>query len=326
MRALAILHAYPPAQNAGGEWMVHTMLRALVARGNDVDVLLTTGMTRPYVIDGVQVSTMKDKSDPHRLLATADVVISHLENTMRATALGQCNGVPVIHVCHNTHAQTGWWLTRRPDLAVFNSQWMADYFSDHDGWSIIVRPPVLGDEYRTSPGDHVTLINLYAPKGAATFYALAERMPKVKFLAVVGGYGDQEIRRDLPNVEILEHVPGADMAERVYSRTKVLLMPSVYESWGRVAIEAAASGIPTLASPTPGLRESLADAGTFAELDDLDAWETSLRKLLTPRGWSAASKKAVARAKELDPAPDLALWCDAVESLARRRVRSVLAS
>ena len=111
---------------------------------------------------------------------------------------------------------------------------------------------------------------------------------------------------------------GHDMREAVYSRTKVLLMPSSYESWGRAGVEALASGIPVVAHPTPGLCESLSEAGIFVDLHDVDGYEQVLRKLLSnPAEYRLAVKRAKARSAELDPAPDLAAWCEAVEALAR---------
>jgi glycosyltransferase involved in cell wall biosynthesis len=98
-------------------------------------------------------------------------------------------------------------------------------------------------------------------------------------------------------------------------------MPSAHESWGRVGVEAMTSGIPVIAAPTAGLKESLGDAGVFCDRDDLDAWEQALRRLLDGRRWKAASRKAKARAAELDPAADLDRWCHEVETLARRRLR-----
>jgi hypothetical protein len=41
VRLLAMLHAYPEHHNAGAEWMVHTLLRAAVERGHEVDVVLS---------------------------------------------------------------------------------------------------------------------------------------------------------------------------------------------------------------------------------------------------------------------------------------------
>ncbi|MBQ1164003.1 glycosyltransferase, partial [Streptomyces sp. A73] len=81
--------------------------------------------------------------------------------------------------------------------------------------------------------------------------ALAQRIPEQQFVAVRGAYGEQVDYDGLDNVEVLAQVPGAEMAERVYGRTRVLLMPSSYESWGRAGCEALASGIPVVAHPTP---------------------------------------------------------------------------
>jgi len=170
---------------------------------------------------------------------------------------------------------------------------------------------VFADEYRTTPGEKVTLVNLNESKGAHVFYALAERMPDIRFLGVIGAYGEQTVR-DLPNVEIRPH--GTDM-RAVYGSTRLLLMPSSYESWGRVGVEAMCSGIPVIAHPTPGLLEALGDAGTFCDRDDLDSWEVAVRRLLEGRRWVSASRRATARAAQLDPAEDLNAWCGAIESL-----------
>ncbi|MFE4971343.1 glycosyltransferase [Kitasatospora sp. NPDC056651] len=64
-------------------------------------------------------------------------------------------------------------------------------------------------------------------------------------------------------MEIIDHVPGHAMRERVYARSRVVLMPSSHESWGRVGVEAFASGIPVIAHPTPGLAECLGHAGIY---------------------------------------------------------------
>lgn len=312
--------AYPPAHCAGSEVMVHALLRPLVARGHEVNVVLSRDAGDPYTLDGVQVWPHVGKSDPFRFLADSDVIVTHLENTVRATTIGNMAGVPVVQVLHNDNGHTSSYLARGgASLVVFNSAQMAETFASYGGYSITVRPPVSVVEYETTPGDRITLINLSKDKGAHVFYALAERFPDRSFLGVTGAYGEQ-ILRDMPNVEIIPHVPAARMRDEVYARTRILLVPSAHESWGRVGVEAMASGIPVLASPTPGLRESLGEAGVFCDPGDVDAWAAELKRLGDGRKWRAASRKAKARAAELDPAGDLTVWCDAVEGVARVRI------
>jgi glycosyltransferase involved in cell wall biosynthesis len=329
MRIVARLHGYPPRHNAGAEWMVHSMLRALVQRGHDVSVWLSryTNDRTEYDLDGVQVVPLQSRLDVGTAIKRASVVVSHLENVPSASALARGYGRPLAVICHNTHRPSFRDMAAGGTaLAVYNSEWMRAeaelFFAEYPkgvrpGRDVIVRPPVFADEYRTRPGSKVTLVNLNAEKGGALFEKLARRMPDVEFLAVVGAYGEQ-IVPDLPNVEVVGHMCGHEMRDKVYSRTKVLLMPSSYESWGRAGVEALASGIPVIAHPTPGLCEALSEAGVFVDLHDVDGYETVIRKLLTDRAeYRLVSKRAKARSAELDPAPDLAAWCDAVEALAQ---------
>lgn len=331
MRVLAMLHLYPPTGNAGAEWAMHTLLAALVKAGHNVDVLIIepSAIGEPYTLDGVRVHPRRGKGDPFEWLLDdgrrPNVIVTHLMNTPRATVLGEMYGIPVVHVLHNDHDNERSWLVRRPNLVVYNSEWVQrsclDWWNDTQTGQpppgVVVRPPVIAADYATEPGDRITLINLCENKGAPLFWALAKRMPKAQFLAVKGAYGTQ-IVHDLPNVEVQEHVPGDQMRDKVYARTKILLVPSSYESWGRVAVEAMASGIPVVAHPTPGLLESLSTAGTFCDRDDIDAWEQQIRRLSKHLAYKSASTKALARSQELDPSTDLERWVAAIETVARR--------
>jgi glycosyltransferase involved in cell wall biosynthesis len=326
LTVVARLHGYPPDHNAGAEWMTHSMLRALAARGHDVRVHLfrSSSFWGRYALQGVQVWPMNAAARTAGALgAVADVVLSHLEGVPFAKEAGRRGGVPVVSICHNTLGQT-FEEASGVDLAIYNSQWMrveaeafyADGALEAPQRTLVVRPPVFAEDYRTTPGDRVTLINLNDNKGGALFWELARRMPDVQFLGVRGSYGDQ-IVEELPNVQVLAHIPGSGMRDRVYARTRILLAPSEYESWGRVAAEACASGIPVLAHPTPGLSECLGGAGTLLDRADPDAWEKAIRRLLAePGAWEEAAAAASRRSLELDPADELQAWCEAVEEVA----------
>jgi glycosyltransferase involved in cell wall biosynthesis len=138
-------------------------------------------------------------------------------------------------------------------------------------------------------------------------------MHEVQFLAVRGGYGNQLTPVKLKNARLVG--PIEDMRD-VYRQTRILLMPSEAETWGRVGLEAMASGIPVIAHPTPGLRESLGDAATFIDRDDDEAWVTEIRRLMRPLPWSEASGKAKAHADRFDPLAELERFRKAVLKVA----------
>ncbi|OQQ13062.1 glycosyl transferase [Streptomyces sp. M41(2017)] len=328
MSIVARVHAMPPEHNAGAEHMLVSMLRPLVERGHDVQVWLSRygKAHKEYEYHGIRVIPLESRLDFPTAVKRSHMLLAHLETVPSAASLARGYGKPLVVVCHNTHRATFRDAAAGGTaLAVYNSVWMereAELFfaeypkSVRPESSLIVRPPVFAGEYATKPGKAITLVNCNPEKGGKVLAALARRMPDQQFLAVKGAYGEQ-ILPDLPNVEIVEHVRGEDMREQVYARTRVLLMPSSYESWGRTGVEALASGIPVVAHPTPGLCESLGEAGIFVDREDVAGYEAVLRKLLTSAEYRLASKRAKARSVELDPAADLAAWCSAVEGLAR---------
>ncbi|WP_380282437.1 glycosyltransferase family 4 protein [Kitasatospora purpeofusca] len=326
MSVVARVYGYPPDHNAGSEWMLHSMLRPLAERGHRVTVWLSHpgSIEKSYEIDGVRVVPYQEGTDFAADAQKADVLLSHFENVPLVSGLAAARRIPVVVICHDNFV-TSFHDAAGADLVVYNSEWIRrdgeifyarypDEFLPRN--TIVVRPPVIAEEYRTEPGDRVTLVNLNADKGGELFWQIAAWTPEWRFLGVRGAYGQQVMPPPrLPNCEVVDGVPGKEMRAHVYSRSRVMLMPSIYESWGRVAVEAFASGIPVIAHPTPGLVESLGEAGIFAYRDDLNAWIHSLASLRDPKNWARASRRAKVRSDELSAAPDLGIWCDAVESL-----------
>jgi hypothetical protein len=339
-------HAYLPGHCAGAETMLHGMLRALVVAGHEVDVTLSVQTGEPYEIDHIRVHPRQGKKVSLDLLLASDVVVAHLANTPPAAALGKWNGKPVAIISHNNF-RANYKATLAPQgrvsLMVVNSQWMAD---DLQAWIarqkprrighvpevILHRPVVDASEHATTPGDRVTLVNMSkdfdAPdghvtgKGGELFRQLAERMPDTLFLGVTGSYGPQQDMAGLPNADVLAHLPNNQMRELVWSRTRILLMPSSYESWGRVASEALCSGIPVIATPTPGLIENLGDAGIFVDRADTDGWISALRRLDDPAEYGAARARALAVAarQQRMHVEDDERWCERVAALGRHSV------
>lgn len=313
MRLVAVTPLYPPRSRVGAWLSTHECLRYMAARGHDVTVVIQLGEHEAeYTLDGVRVLT--GASNIERQIRQADVVVSHLGDTGRAARAAEAEGVPSVRMGHGGAVTAA--TCNGSALVVFNSRSFADEVRWH-GPQIVVHPPVWAEDYRTTPGDRVTLVNLSEPKGVGTFEAIAAALPDVPFLGVRGSYGAQS-PIDLPNVELIP--PTTNMRDDVYARTRLLLMPSERETWGRVGVEAMHSGIPVIAHPTPGLTESLGDAGMFIDRDDVAGWVRMIRKLMArPSSWRYASRLASQRAAELNPAVQLELFAERVEALQRDR-------
>ena len=302
MKLLAIVHMYVgrAGHNAGAEWMLHSILREWAALGDACTVVVRDYYGEPYEVDGVHVAALPAFGALTARASDADWLITHLDLTETGERVAALTRRPILHLVHNDKQLR--WHKVEPhvrQLIAYNSVWL-ERTVQWSGRSVVCRPHVRVRDYVTTPGDHVTLINMCREKGVRTFAGLALAMPGTSFLGVRGGYGAQDTRisAQLRNVELVGH--SSLVRDAVYARTRVLLMPSLYESWGRTAIEAACSGIPTLARPTPGLLESLGNAGTFVAGRSTREWAVALRRFEDPDYYAARSAAARARALELE--------------------------
>lgn len=303
MRVAAIVPAYPPHSRVGAWLATHRFLVRLVERGHQVDVFTSARRHPITVVDGVTVGPAVNLD---LAVAASDVVISHLGDTQRAAALAAKWRRPSVRFGHGGVVSPE--SVAGAALLVFNSEAFRSEVP-HGCPSIVAHPPIDVDEYRTIPGDRVTLVNLSEAKGGDLFWRLARAMPDRLFLGVRGGYGAQ-LHERRSNVET--HPCTSDMRS-VYRRTRILLMPSKHETWGMTGVEAMCSGIPVIAHPTPGLVESLGDAGIFVDRDNGQGWIDAIRSLDDPAAYGAASTAARARFAEI---PDhRARFVDALEAL-----------
>lgn len=304
---------YPPGSRVGAWLATHSYLRHLVSQGHTVDVIAEMYGGDGYELDGVRVR--ERTCNPAELATRADVVLSHLGDQGHAAQLAHRLNKPLVRMVHGNPADPDA-LTKygRPSLVVFNSH-ASRQFVDWNGPAIVARPQT--PDAPVTPGDRVTLVNLSANKGGEHLPILAALCPEVKFLGVKGGYGKQIVRHR-PNLEPIDTV--TDMTSDVWPRTRVLLVPSVEETWGMVAVEAMCSGIPVIAAPTGGLRESLGDAGMFIDRNDLSGWVAAIRCLMDPDMWSAASQRSRRRFEDLNLQDDLAVFTNAIERTARQEV------
>lgn len=308
MTVTALLPAYPPHSRVGAWLASHRFLSHLAARGHDVSVVPWSGdHMESYRLDGVHVARSCEAACVYA--KRADVVISHVGDGGRSARLASEANVPNVRMAHGLIWEPS--LLDGAALVVFNSEALRASVNC-PAPSIVCHPPVDLDHFRTTPGEHVTLVNLSEQKGGELFWRLVRCAPHRSFLGVKGHYGPQYVD-NFPNATVIENT--VNMRDDVYARTRILLMPSERETWGMTAIEAAASGVPTIAHPTPGLVESLGAAGIFVDREDGHGWLDEIERLHDPDEWAAASALALARAAELDPLEDLNRFATAVEQL-----------
>lgn len=312
MKVFAVTPLYPPHSRVGAWLATHEFLRALVDRGHDVSVMpWRNGPNEESELDGVRI--LPRRPGVPGKIDKADVVISHLGDNGIAHREAVARRVPSVRLVHSPMPDARRRLAGAA-LVVTNSKATLEAL----GWNRpahICPPPTWPDRHAVAPGALVTLVNLSALKGGELFWRLAKAMPDVEFLGVEGGYGKQLLGQ-APNVEVL---PTQEDVREVWSRTRVLLMPSEREAWGMTGVEALCSGIPVIASPTPGLRESLGRAATFIDRNDDSGWQRMIRKLVTrPSSWQAMSSLALRRSRELLEVARASVerFCNAVESLA----------
>lgn len=306
MRVLAATPLYPPESLVGAWLATHRFLAHLAARGHEVHAM-TMANPRPstYTLDGVHVG---GDHDIDMAVAVADVVISHLGDNGKPAKLAAKWRKPLVRMVHGHDPHSATKLTHHgePALVVYNAHHLAATVG-YPG--IVAHPPTTAVD--ATPGGAVTQINMSEPKGGRTFWKLAAEHPHREFLAVIGGYGPQVLERHR-HVEVVAPTP--DVAE-IYRRTRVLLIPSAFESWGMVGVEAMSCGIPIIAHRSPGLAESLGDVPIYVDRDDAAGWSAALDRLDDPDEWTARADAGRARFAGLDLTAGLDRFADAVEGL-----------
>lgn len=278
------------------------MAKYLISKGHECRVLLhqakTYGITKPYNYEGVEVFPAMKQMDG--IVWWADRVFTHLEFTSWTTHICKVLKRPVFFIVHNTHPYKCAQDPRLPMNVIYNSHYAQEVLN-YPHPSMVLHPPVDWRKYDVCPDPinnrYITLINLNKNKGGEIFYEIAKRMPDKMFLGVRGSY-DPQIIQDLPNVVILENTP--DILP-IYRQTRILLMPSEYESWGMTCTEAMCNGIPVISTHTFGLNENAAHAGIFVDREDIDSWVREIRRLDKKNVYLRQSEICRHRSRELDP-------------------------
>jgi glycogen(starch) synthase len=132
---------------------------------------------------------------------------------------------------------------------------------------------------------------------------LVRSMGDIRFVVAGTGAAEQELKRQAARLGLTGHGSflgwvGDDMLHALYRVADLCIVPSIYEPFGLVALEAMASGCLCVVADTGGLREVVPDDGTvglrFAS-SDAEALEEVLGQVLSDE---PARLRLVAQARE----------------------------
>jgi glycogen synthase len=131
---------------------------------------------------------------------------------------------------------------------------------------------------------------------------LIERVGNVRFIVAGSGTAEHELREQAGQLGLDDHGTflgwiGDDVLHSLYRIADLTVVPSIYEPFGLVALEAMASGCPCLVADTGGLREVVPneDVGLRFRARDPDSLSALAERLLTDR---ALRERLVAEASE----------------------------
>jgi glycosyltransferase involved in cell wall biosynthesis len=246
---------------------------------------------------------------------------------------------PIVATCHydgNYTMITGNYNPKWNEMLFFiNSIMEPNYRNNIRPWpsnisrTEVIRP-ILHREKITIPeefhGEYITLINANQNKGVHIFIDLAKRLPHLKFLGVRPYYGETNVPPYPANVD---WVYFDDDIRNIFRKTRILIMPSYYESYGRVAIEAMINGIPVLYSKpalksvypggsTEGIQSWIGDAAIACSREEPTDWVAALTMLQDSEKYKEWSEKGRAHIESMNVFNEGPRIAELVESFSRQ--------
>jgi glycogen(starch) synthase len=229
--------------------------------------------------------------------------------TIHATEYGRHQGWVEKHPQSHIHGVERW-MANRAERVITCSAYMREHVADIYGLEeerVAVIPNGIDpgdlvpvgdlDELRrrfAEPHEKLVLLvgRLVYEKGfqlaLEALPGLIERVGNVRFLVAGSGTHEQELRQQATDLGLDDHGTflgwiGDDVLHSLYRIADLTVVPSIYEPFGLVALEAMASGCPCLVADTGGLREVVPneDVGLRFEARDPASLSAMAERLLT---------------------------------------------
>ncbi|MGB0119615.1 MAG: glycosyltransferase family 4 protein, partial [Solirubrobacterales bacterium] len=206
-----------------------------------------------------------------------------LVTTIHATEWGRHQGWVEKHPQAHIHGVEKW-ITNRSDRVIACSHFMreqiADIFSVEEGRISVIPNGIDPDDLPADdpvelarlrsefakPDENLVLLigRLVYEKGfqlaLEALPAVIEALPNTRFLVAGSGTHEAELHKQAEDLGLMAHGTflgwiGDDVLHSLYRIADLTVVPSIYEPFGLVALEAMASECPCIAADTGGLRE-----------------------------------------------------------------------
>lgn len=288
----------------GLEMMSRGLARTWQEKGHSVRIVTVTRLANEEEIDELDVHRLPSSGEMRQHVQWADVFIQN-GISLRSLHWPVLTGTPLVMVHQNLQegAESPLIRTQLRRMATFL------------GSNIVISTPVED----TIPGPSVRIPNTFRPiydqigeqseRGAEKRKGLlfVGRLVSVKGVDVAiealrylhargreislticgdgperGGLENQVKQAGLETSVTFEGWTSPERLAELYRRAEALLVPSRYEPFGIVALEAIASGCPVVASETGGLPEAVGACGMLVEPDAPGALAAAIDELLDP--------------------------------------------
>jgi glycosyltransferase involved in cell wall biosynthesis len=322
-RIVWVMHSYVPNVRAGSEITAEAQIEYLKSRGWEVIVLVHRWCVPEHKgvkIYPIQKGKILESPSITNLIKSADVLCVQNYNVQDFLFAVEPFQRPVVVFLHTQNDNRDILSFRFgvPIYVVYNVNFLK-LESNNTHPSIVIHPKVDTKPFKLSKKDpkYVTLVNCNENKGGALLPQLARALPDVEFLGVKGGYHKQVIESDSP--PNLKYIETQEDMRKVYEDSKIVIMPSKSETWGRVAVEAMASGTPVIVSRSPGLLECVGKSENSCDRNDVSCWVEKIQTLVkSPQAYAEASQKSLDRVNELDTEDEYARLDTFLEDLKNR--------
>jgi glycogen(starch) synthase len=245
--------------------------------------------------------------------------------TIHATEYGRHQGWVDKHPQSHIHGVERW-ITNRADRVIACSYYMreqvADIFAVEEERVVVIPNGIDPDDLQpqngaelerlraqfAAPDERLVLLigRLVYEKGfqlaLEAMPRLVQEVPGTRFLVAGSGTHEAELRRQAADLGLDDHGTflgwiGDDVLHSLYRIADVCVVPSIYEPFGLVALEAMASGCPCIVADTGGLREVVPheEAGLRFRARDPQALGEMVERVLTD---AALRDRLVAEATE----------------------------